>query len=364
MQQQIVKHSLVIASALFFTGLAIQPVRAATNVVGTCISGKQFATIQAAVTASAAGGTVRVCPGNYPEQVVIKMPLTLVGVATGAGADNPVITAPAGGLSVNATSFFDGTQIAAQILVQNAVAVVIKEIAVDGSNNGLTTCTDLAGIFFQNASGSVIHTAIRNQMLADGLGGCHAGRGIYIQSGYGSGGAATVSVTNNSVHDYQKTGITADGDGTYATIKGNHVVGLGPISYNVQNGIQFSAGATGTAMNNTVANDVYTGPNPYGGAGILVYAAEGIQVLNNVVGSTQLGVATVTDPTYTTPGNPGGLGDNTAIQSNRVTDTQTYAAVYVCSNNNTIESNTLTNSAVTAVHLALQCSSTVSGNSV
>jgi hypothetical protein len=369
MQKTHVQYSLTITAGLFLASIVNQPLLATTRVVGGCVSGKQYATIQAAVTASAAGDTVKVCPGNYPEQVVISQGITLTGVANGTGAANPVITTPASGVLPNATSLADGTQIAAQILVQGTTGVSIKQIAVDGSNNGLNSCTNLVGIFFQNASGSVSYTTTRNQVLGAGLDGCPSGQGIFIQSfsqsAYASsGGTATVSVTNNNVHDYQKTGIIADGDGTNVTIQLNHLVGLGPIPYIVQNGIQFSRGATGTASLNTVANDVYTGPNSYGATGILVYASENVSVTDNVVGSTQLGIATVTDPNSATPGNPGGVADNTLIQSNRVTDTQTFDAVYVCSNGNTILSNTLTNSSNSAIHLALECNSTVSSNTV
>ena len=38
-----------------------------------------FKTIQSAVNAAPAGGTVVVCPGTYYEQVVISKPLTLTG---------------------------------------------------------------------------------------------------------------------------------------------------------------------------------------------------------------------------------------------------------------------------------------------
>jgi hypothetical protein len=363
MRKTHVQYSLAIAAGIVLASLVTQPLLASTKIVGTCVSGNQFATIQAAVTASAAGDTVKVCPGNYPEQVVINKALTLVAAAT-TNADNPVITSPAGGVVANAVSLFDSAPIAAQILVHNATGVNIKQIAVDGSNNGLSSCTDLTGIFFQNASGSVANTATRNQMLGTGLTSCHAGRGIYIQSGYGSGGTATVSVASNSVHGYQKTGIIADGDGTVATISRNYVVGWGPTSANVQNGIQYSSGATGTASDNAVSNNVYTGPNSFGGSGILIYASTGVYVLYNDVVSTQLGVVTITDPSYGTNGNPGGLGDHTVIQSNHVSDTQTFDAIYVCSDNNTIQSNTLINSSESAIHLAAQCNSAVSGNLV
>ena len=67
----------------------------ATVAVGTCLPQlKSFSTIQAAVSASSpeesdqnegndGGKTVLVCPGTYPEQVVINTPLTLKGVVSG-----------------------------------------------------------------------------------------------------------------------------------------------------------------------------------------------------------------------------------------------------------------------------------------
>src|SRR4051812_5479595 len=85
---------------------AVSGADAKTVVVGpaTCNPGPQhFTTIQAAidsVTISAPGSTVQVCPGIYPEQVVINGPVVLQGIVSGtAGA--AVITVPAGGLIPN-----------------------------------------------------------------------------------------------------------------------------------------------------------------------------------------------------------------------------------------------------------------------
>ena len=58
-----------IISLVFLPVLGGQ-IMAATVQVGTCRHGVvTFATIQSAVNASTAGGTVLVCPGTYPEQV-------------------------------------------------------------------------------------------------------------------------------------------------------------------------------------------------------------------------------------------------------------------------------------------------------
>lgn len=62
--------------------LAAQPLAAATFYVGSCKAGS-FGTISAAVAAVPAGSIVNVCPGTYPEQVVISQALTLKGMLSG-----------------------------------------------------------------------------------------------------------------------------------------------------------------------------------------------------------------------------------------------------------------------------------------
>jgi pectin methylesterase-like acyl-CoA thioesterase len=52
---------------------------AATLVAGKCALGG-YAQIQQAVDQAASGDTVQVCPGTYPEQVVIKKNITLIGI--------------------------------------------------------------------------------------------------------------------------------------------------------------------------------------------------------------------------------------------------------------------------------------------
>jgi pectin methylesterase-like acyl-CoA thioesterase len=77
------------------------PATAQTFVAGTCKPRQpSFTTIQAAVKAAAstAGATVLVCPGTYPEQLVITTPLTLKGVSAPPLA-NPTIVPPSGGMT-------------------------------------------------------------------------------------------------------------------------------------------------------------------------------------------------------------------------------------------------------------------------
>jgi pectin methylesterase-like acyl-CoA thioesterase len=153
----------------------------ASVAVGTCQPQlTHFTTINAAVTAVPSGTTIMVCPGSYPEQVVINKNLTLKGVPFG-GSSAAIITAPAGGIAVNSTSLASGGAIAAQILVDGASAVTISNMIVDGSNNGIATCgTDLVGVYYRNSSGTVTKNTVLNQALSSELNGCQSGLGIFV----------------------------------------------------------------------------------------------------------------------------------------------------------------------------------------
>ena len=231
---------LALPVLLFAACSLAQRAHAAPLIVGTCMSGTEFTTISAAVAAAPAGSTIHVCPGTYPEQVTISTSnLTLVGVESGT-SDAAVVVPPSGGVVANATDIF-GNSVAAQIFVQNATGVTIARLTVDGSANGLSGCaTNLDGIYFQNSSGTVTDSAIRNQILAPADLGCQVGLAIIVES---NTGAPAVTVSSNSIHNYQKNGITADGlgngsGGPSATVTGNTVIGIGPNPSIAQNGIQ------------------------------------------------------------------------------------------------------------------------------
>jgi len=386
----------VLGAAVF--SLALSRNVSASSVVVTppsttaCKALPSYPTISLAVGSVPAGSLIYICPGTYAEQVVITKKLTLEGVAgngsvgaAAAGSNNPVIVSPAGGVAVNTSDLYNnpsGEPTAAQILVQtpsNALAtpivVNIGNITVDGSNNGLNSCgTDLVGIYYQNASGTLKNVTTRYQELPPADFGCQDGLAIYVQSGYGTGGTATVTIENSSVHDYDKNGITADGSGTVATITGNYVVGIGATPLIAQNGIQMSFGARGKIQNNTVTDDVYVnssdcviGTNCYSATGILLYDSGGtsgshVTISGNTVSNTQEAIVTVTDGAET--------ADYNDVTSNKVT---TNAAIVVtagtllldgidlCSDHNTATSNTVFNSSGAGVHLDSLCNGGASG---
>jgi hypothetical protein len=256
---------------------------------------------------------------------------------------------PSGGLTTNATDIGGGA-VAAQIFVENSTGVTISHLTVDGNGNALLGCgTNLIGIYFKNSAGKITDSVARNQILDAGDQGCQVGLGIDVES---DSGTPVVSVSNNSVHNYQKNGITASGPGTGGgpamAITSNTVIGIGATPVIAQNGIQIGLGSTGKATSNAVADDIYTGGNS-AGAGILIYASTGLTVSGNSVESTQFGIATVTDPTY-------GPADNATISTSHIGGTQNFDAIDLCSNGNTAEQNIVYGSmAQSGIHIDDEC---------
>ncbi len=329
--------------------------------VGLCPGpGTHYTTIQAAVNAPGIT-TVEVCPGTYPEQVTItKNNLTLKGIASGT-SDAAVVVVPAGGLVTNGVTDIFGNPTATQIFVQNAASVTISHLTVDGANDGLTDCSiDAIGIYYQNSSGTITDNAVRNVLLPTGLQGCQDGLAINVESNTGT---PAVTISDNSVRNYDKNGITASGPGTgggpNVTVSANTVIGLGATTVTAQNGIQVGFGATGTVGSNYVVDDIYINPpdcNPcYGSSGILIYASANINASNNTVESTQFGIVPVTDPTY-------GTANNTVVKSNHIGGTQNYDAIDLCSDGNMAESNLIYGSAESGVHVDDECPPSTGSN--
>lgn len=305
-----------------------------------------FTHIQDAINAASAGDTIRICKGTYAEQLTIQKSLTL-------DADSGAILMPSA-MHQNTVSLFDSAPIATAILVQNASNVTVRGLSVDGANNGISGCApDLEGITFQNASGSVEKSAIRNFKLGSGLEGCQSGTGIFVQSGGGS--ISSVEITDSTVHDYQKNGITADEIGTNATIRGNVVTGLGPSPAIAQNGIQIGFGAEGSIERNLVTNNVFS---PCAMAAtctavatnILVTQSDSVEVSGNRAGISQVAIfvhgnnaSVLRNETFATL-----VFDGVRVEGNQanVRNNQVFngaeAGIFLLGNNNVVRGNTLT----------------------
>lgn len=371
-KRKLLRACLTVTAALFACCLGQTAQGAVTTVaVGTCRSGlTSYATIQQAVNASPAGTTIDVCPGSYAEQVSITKNLTLIGVAGGT-ADAPTIVPPAGGLIANSSDpSGGGSPVAAQIVVTApATSVTVERLTVDGTGNQVTGCASfggsvplIVGIYFLNVSGTITQNAVRNQIQDTADQDCPNGLGIYAESG--GGAVTTVTISNNTVRNYQQNGITANGfgdgsAGPAATITNNTVPGTGATATSGKNGIQIGFGATGQITGNTTIQDIYalSSNNGDAGVGILVFASSGITVSNNVVGNTQFGIVTES-------AGPGFLADTTSVTGNRIIGTEMFDGIDLCSNGNTATGNIVNSSTEAGIHLDDSCGSTGNNNTV
>jgi hypothetical protein len=357
-RKKLLRTTMIVAAGLITCFATPTSHAGTTRWVGGCHTGS-YATISAAVAVSIAGDTINVCPGYYAEQVVINNlnGLTLNGVATtsmGITTYSAVIVPPASGMVPNGSIYDtdDGPgNASAQIIVQNSIGVTIEHITVDAQ--GSQTCSNgiLIGIYFQNSSGTVTNSAARNQITSQQ--GDQCGWGIATESNSGS---PTLTVSNSSVHNFQKNGIVARGNnmgGPTLTAMGNTVIGSGLVGANdaAQNGIEIAFGATGTVTGNYVADVLYPN-NSAGGTGILFYATSGSpKATTNVVESSNVGIGIYTDSNY------GGGGTGATISSNHIGGTQMFDGIDLCGNDEIAESNVIYNSANSAVHLDDACGS-------
>ena len=331
--------------------------------VGKCRGGvPSYATIQAAVNAAAAGASVYVCPGTYPEQVVINKNLSVTGVPSG-NASAAVIVSPSGGLVQNATDPSPASAnppIAAQLSVQGPnVTVNLTNLTVDGSNNRLSSCgaPTLVGVYYLHASGTLQGLNLRNQVLDSADMACSSGLGSYLEGI----SANAITFKNSTVSNYQKNGITANGDGSgtgpVVNFTGNTVVGQGPTAGIAQNGIQIGYGASGKATLNLVLDSVSSGTNSSSVAatGILLNASNGVTVFNDKISNTDFAVAAVSDALY-------GTADSNNINTNIITASK-IAAVELCGNNNLVQWNDLYSSGQASVKVDSSCTEGPGGGS-
>jgi hypothetical protein len=293
----------------------------------------EFTTIQQAVNAADPGDTIRVCFGFYNEQVTVNKRLTIRGV------DGPLV-APSN-MQANTTSLQSGNPIAAAILVRDTVGVTIEQIGVYAIDNGILGCTPvLVGIFFRNASGTLEEVAVSNVRPRPGSESCDSGIGIFAQSG--SSGRSEVNVTNCSVHDYQKNGITGNEVGTTLRVRQSVVTGLGFTGGVAPNGIQIGFGATGLIQGNLVNNNIWAScldikECPYVGVNVLVFDSNGVRVEDNHLGSAQRNVHV--------------QGNNGVVNRNHVFNTTVFHGINLVGNGNQARNNVITSSFFAALFL-------------
>lgn len=359
-------------SKMFAAGLLTcllgQAAQAATVQVGSCKTGlAQYPTIGAAITGAPSGSTIWICPGVYAEQLTITKNLTLEGATSGNSA-GAIIIPPSAGLTENATDPAPGAApgfpaVAAQIAVTGPATVNINHLTIDGTNNQVgCNALLLVGIYYLNANGTISYNSVRSQ-TTPACPGYQNGNGIYVEGGgNGQTSTSTTTISYNTVANYQKDGITANGygdgsAGPASTIEDNVVIGQGPTTGAAENGIQVAFGGSSpltSIKGNTVLDNIWA-PDTNSGegdaaAGILVYASSDITISGNTVGSAQFGISVNSDGAQS--------GDGNTITMNKVDGSQVWDGIDLCSNGNQVISNTVDMSANSGVHADDSCTET------
>jgi len=138
--------------------------------------------------------------------------------------------------------------------------------------------SSLAGIRMDGATGAVTDNTVSGIQRATNGQGCQQGNAIEVLN-TDAPGTPQVTVSDNIVSSYQKTGVLVKGP-VSAVVTGNTITGYGPVDFIAQNGIQVSAGATAQVTGNTISDNFYA-PKAWVSCGLLLYQADGVKVGNN-----------------------------------------------------------------------------------
>jgi hypothetical protein len=318
-----------------------------------CITGNAFHTINAALVVANTGDEIQICPGVYPEQVVLTKSITLRGMPM---ANKRVTIMPAD-LPVGRQSTQGASTIRAAILV-DAPRVVLDGLDVDLTPANLMGCSPIvAGIYLRNASGAITHTSVRGAHSAST--DCDTGVGLLIEGGklgedFGRPifRKAVVSIRTMEFRNNQKGGIVATGDGTVLKLRDSGVFGLGPDSVGVPNGIEISAGAR-ARLQDVAVRDLQSAVAGKTATGVLGFEARKLLVRRATMTDVQTGIFVVGRAARILDGQFGDLtsdgivflGDKNRAFSNDI-DVSSVSGVFIDGDHNVVRGGTISRTPV------------------
>ena len=279
---------------------------AQTYYVGTC-HGAGYGTISAAVNAVPSGATIKVCPGTYPEQLIITKPLTLAGFAVN-GFSSATIVGYEGAFAFTA---YNGNVVRPSILVE-AGPVNISDINIGATYTTSDCVTRPAGIaYVSGSSGTVNHVNAAIVPAAN----CPLSVGVWIENE--DMNVQTAVTVENSTIEVEDTGIWA-----YS----GQQTGFAPIT---------SLTATGNMISASYSIWV--------GTGVDVEMAEGT-VSTNFIEASLLGVVLNTNAAIKVNGNSVDASEGVLVEQPAPTITNNKiragTGVYLNCNQATITGNT------------------------
>jgi hypothetical protein len=331
---------------LFLLVVAAQPLVAATYYVGTCEKGA-YGTIQAAVNAVSMGSIIDVCPGTYPEQVIISKALTLRGIVSN-NSSQVVIAMPSSGLMTTPAISF--TTVAPQMLV-TAGPVNITNLAVDGTAATNCPTVDFVGIYYASgSSGTVNRVESRNHDACKVL-------AVAILVDNGAGVSQSVTIENTYIHEPDFAGIVACSEQNpstlTATITGNYVA-------SGKWGIAQNCNTAGSISDNFVEGGTYGGL--YGIGAVSPFGKVSANTVNNVYYAFYINAAIVVSGN-TVSNSPYGLlvGTGATVTSNKIMNSS-FDGISLTGNGVIVKNNAMTN---TTVGIEFNCNTgTITGNTI
>lgn len=272
-----------------------------SGAANTSCSTAAYSTIQSAVTAAEATETastvptIELCPGTYTEQVTVTKSMSLARASVPASKGAVVIELPASvgsdqstGLSTtlcqakDASASTSAPQSVIEICgaatsggnTKGKVSVSINDVTVQGNWPNSVCYDSLYGVLIGGGATVSLSDSVVQQIGAYPLNGCQGGVGV--QAGYAPTGQVGHAVlTNDTIQNYQKNGVTIDGTGSTAKIDNVTINGYGPTNQIAQNGVQISFGATASVENSIITGNNYTGAGEATAAGVLVVGGGG-----------------------------------------------------------------------------------------
>jgi hypothetical protein len=160
----------------------------------------------------------------------------------------------------------------------NPPGTVSGDVDATGCNIGIYYSSGHGRVSFANVHGANYYgivnngaqVEIQNSNISDigekPFNGTQHGVAIYFAFGSNSKG----DIHDNIISNYQKGGIVVNGPLATSGIRQNIVLGLGPVDFIAQNGIQAGYGARTEIEQNLVVGNSYTGANQAASGGIIL----------------------------------------------------------------------------------------------
>jgi hypothetical protein len=193
-----------------------------------------------------------------------------------------------------------GLPVEAVITVMNTRYVTIEDLAIDASNNSVNGCSpSVADIHYWNSSGRVENNAIFGAELGNPQScvSVPSGNGFGVLVDSNQPRSFHVSVENNSIHDFTKSGIQAISAGVTVNIEGNTISGVGPSGgFAFQFGVFILNGAVAQITGNVISEGLCGTLSPTDcfnqrSEGVtLRLAGDGTVVDHNVITNAQSGI--------------------------------------------------------------------------